>query len=551
MKYILTIVYVFAATTAYAEFNRTSGLIDIPAARILPHMGYRIGLDGTVPLGSAPGNEDFEGNIHMALGLGDRLEVYLDVLSFSDFTPAIGFCHNLLGGDVIALSWGIHQLSYALDISEVGHGDSTGWHDDLMYYAGDYEKPFELGSAFIVATYSATERSHATIGIGRGRYVGYGTHSHYFNSNFHHEKGGDWALGLIAGVEILFSDRISFLFEGDSRDLNLGLKFRFLPVEIGIAVSKFEWVMWSDMSDYQPRFAASISYLPPKKEEQPVYGMIAGTVYDTQGAVIAGKVSILDSDYEPGIIDPDVGTYNFMKVGPGVYELFASAKGYVGSGKIIKVIAGETTICDFALFKEIPKTGNINGKVVDLKTNEPLIVRLSIPETDKTTESEADGDFEFTALAPGIYNIKAEALDYETGVYPVVVYEGKQSDLLIKMVKQGMVITLKGVKFDLNKATLRPESYPILDEAAGIITNHPEISVEIQGHTCSLGSESHNLELSAGRANSVRDYLIEKNMIEPHRLIARGYGETQPVADNRTELGRRQNRRVDFVVLKD
>ncbi len=551
MKYIIIIVCAFAATTAYAEFNRTSGLIDIPGARILPHMGYRIGLDGTLPLGSAPGNEDFEGNIHMALGLGDNLEVYLDILSFSDFTPAIGFCHNFLGGEVIAVSWGIHQISYALDVSEVGHGDSTGWHDDLMYYEGDYEKPFELGSAFIVATYSATDRSHATIGIGRGRYVGYGTHSHYFNSNLYHEKGGDWGIGLIAGVEIMFSDRISFLFEGDSRDLNLGLKFRFLPVEIGIAMSKFEWLMWSDMSDYQPRLAASISYVQDKKKEKPKSGMIAGTVYDTQGAVIAGEVIILDSEYDPRVIGPDIGTYSFKKVEPGAYELFASAKGYIGSKKIIKVTADKTTICDFSLTKEAAKTGSIKGKVVDLKTNEPLIVQLSILDTDKITESDTNGNFEFTDLAPGIYDVKAEALDYETGFHPVVVYEEKQTDLLIKMIKRGMVITLKGVKFDLNKATLRPESYPVLDEAAGIITNHYEISVEIQGHTCSLGSASYNLKLSGARANSVRNYLIEKHMIEPQRLIAKGYGEQNPIASNKTEPGRQQNRRVDFVILKE
>lgn len=551
MKYIIIIVCVFVATYGFAEFNRTSGLIDIPTARVLPHLGFRIGLDGTIPLGSAPGNEDFEGNVHMALGLGDQFEVYLDVYSFSDFTPAFGFCHNFLGGEIIALSWGIHQISYALDVSEVGHGDSTGWHDDLMYYDGDYEKPFELGSAFIVATYSATDRSHATIGIGRGRYVGYGTHSHYFNSNLYHEKGGDWGIGLIAGVEIMFTDRISFLFEGDSRDLNLGFKFRFLPVEIGIAMSKFEWLLWSDMNDYQPRLAASISYVQDKKKEKPKSGMIAGTVHDTEGNILAAQVSILDSEYDPRIIDPDIGTYSFKKVKPGAYELFASAKGYIGSKKTIKVTAGKTTICDFALIKEVPKTGSIKGKVVDLKTNEPLIAQLSVLETNKTTESDANGNFEFTDLAPKIHDVKAVALDYETGFYPVVVYEGKQSDLLIKMIKRGMVITLKGVEFDLNKANLRPESYPILDEAAGIITNHPEISVEIQGHTCSLGSDSYNLKLSAARANSVRNYLIIKHMIEPYRFTAKGYGEAQPIVDNKTELGRQQNRRVDFVILEE
>ncbi|MBA7557028.1 Peptidoglycan-associated lipoprotein [subsurface metagenome] len=133
----------------------------------------------------------------------------------------------------------------------------------------------------------------------------------------------------------------------------------------------------------------------------------------------------------------------------------------------------------------------------------------------------------------------------------MVVKENEKANVLIKMVKRGMVITLKGIKFDLNKATLKPESYPILDDAAAILTNHPEISVEIQGHTCSLGSDAYNLKLSDMRANSVRNYLIMKHMIEPYRLIARGCGETQPIASNKTEAGRMQNRRVDFLILEE
>ncbi|RKX69963.1 hypothetical protein DRP53_06475, partial [candidate division WOR-3 bacterium] len=100
------------------------------------------------------------------------------------------------------------------------------------------------------------------------------------------------------------------------------------------------------------------------------------------------------------------------------------------------------------------------------------------------------------------------------------------------------------------KATIKPESYPILDEAAAILTSHPEIRVEIQGHTDSIGSDAYNLKLSNLRANAVRTYLIERHGIDPSRLVARGYGESRPIADNRTKEGRAQNRRVDFVILK-
>ncbi|MEO0183664.1 MAG: OmpA family protein, partial [candidate division WOR-3 bacterium] len=84
-----------------------------------------------------------------------------------------------------------------------------------------------------------------------------------------------------------------------------------------------------------------------------------------------------------------------------------------------------------------------------------------------------------------------------------------------------------------------------------ILTMHPEIEVEIQGHTDDIGADAYNLKLSQKRAEAVRDYLINKHMIEPVRLIPVGYGERRPIADNSTEEGRRKNRRVEFLILHE
>ncbi len=548
MKKILISLLVVSLFPAFAEFNRTSGLIDIPEARILPHLGYRIGVNGTFGLGSNSVIEGLEGNFHSSLGLADKFEVYFDIYTISNFTAAIGFCHNFLKNDKFALSWGIHQISYALDVSEIGHGDSTGWHDDLTYYRGDYEKPFELGSAFLDSTYSLNKFVDVSLGLGRGRYVGYGTHSKYFNSNVHHDQGGDWAVGLIAGLDLKLTKGISFLIDGDGRDINLGFVCRYKPIELGLAISKFEYFIWRGQGEsYQPRLALSVSYV--KTEEKPRLGILAGTVFDQDGNSLIAKVGFVNKDIPEMMTDPELGDYKFVNIKPGVYDIYAQSAGYEWSQKEIEIVPGKVVLCNFKLEKEKFETGDIIGKVVDFKTNKPLVVKLFVIKTDKKAESDTNGDFEITGLIPNIYDITAEALDYETGYYSVVVKENEKVNLLIKMVKRGMVITLKGIKFDLNKATIKSESYPILDEAAAILTNHPEISVEIQGHTCSLGSAAYNLKLSDMRANSVRNYLIMKHMIEPYRLIARGCGETQPVASNKTEQGRIQNRRVDFLIL--
>lgn len=104
------------------------------------------------------------------------------------------------------------------------------------------------------------------------------------------------------------------------------------------------------------------------------------------------------------------------------------------------------------------------------------------------------------------------------------------------------------VMFETSMSTLRKDSYALLDEVAGLLQANPKIlKVRIEGHTDSAGTDAVNLTLSAARAESVRTYLIQKG-VAAERLEARGFGESQPIADNGTPEGRETNRRVVFVI---
>jgi len=103
-----------------------------------------------------------------------------------------------------------------------------------------------------------------------------------------------------------------------------------------------------------------------------------------------------------------------------------------------------------------------------------------------------------------------------------------------------------GILFDLDSAKIRSESRPVLDEVLGVLQGEPGWKVTIEGHTDSTGSDSHNQELSQQRAESVKAYLVAGG-IAAERLQTMGLGESKPVADNATELGRAQNRRVELV----
>lgn len=109
-------------------------------------------------------------------------------------------------------------------------------------------------------------------------------------------------------------------------------------------------------------------------------------------------------------------------------------------------------------------------------------------------------------------------------------------------------VTLQGVTFELNSANLTADSRPVLDDVAADLKKYPRLRVELQGHTDSSGADAYNMQLSERRAASVREYLISQG-VSASQLVARGYGETQPVADNKTNEGRAQNRRVEMAVL--
>ena len=122
--------------------------------------------------------------------------------------------------------------------------------------------------------------------------------------------------------------------------------------------------------------------------------------------------------------------------------------------------------------------------------------------------------------------------------------------LLIEKIKEEEIpVRINNIFFDFNKSELRPESFPELNRLAKVLQENPDRKVEISGHTCSMGTEAYNLDLSKRRAQSVVGYLISVGC-DDASLIARGYGEGKPIASNETEEGRTQNRRVEFRFLK-
>jgi outer membrane protein OmpA-like peptidoglycan-associated protein len=118
------------------------------------------------------------------------------------------------------------------------------------------------------------------------------------------------------------------------------------------------------------------------------------------------------------------------------------------------------------------------------------------------------------------------------------------------MTTRGLQLSLDAVFFDVDQATLRSSGLRKLDEFINPIRQDSSHLVYVEGHTDNTGEVTYNQRLSERRAQAVKEALIAKG-ITPNRLVAKGYGETHPIAGNTTKKGRQQNRRVEIVISKE
>lgn len=115
---------------------------------------------------------------------------------------------------------------------------------------------------------------------------------------------------------------------------------------------------------------------------------------------------------------------------------------------------------------------------------------------------------------------------------------------------RGLIVSMPDVLFDFNKYTLKPEARERLAKISGIVLAYPDLKLQIEGYTDSIGSDEYNQQLSEKRAEAVRDYLVSQS-VNMNNVAAAGMGKADPVADNSTAAGRKLNRRVEMIVSGD
>lgn len=168
---------------------------------------------------------------------------------------------------------------------------------------------------------------------------------------------------------------------------------------------------------------------------------------------------------------------------------------------------------------------------LDKCPNTPAEARGMVDDKGCPLDTDADGIFDYLDNCPRVAGVISNHGCPE----------------IKKEVKKLFQKALQGIQFRTGVSTIKPSSFPILNQIAQVLIANPTYLIEIQGHTDNVGKPASNLILSDKRAAAVRDYLIKKG-VNDGRMTSHGYGDTKPVAENTTTAGKAKNRRVEFVI---
>lgn len=305
-------------------------------------------------------------------------------------------------------------------------------------------------------------------------------------------------------------------------------------------------------------------------EEAPYYYQQGKSlIFSTNGRIGMGGFDFFQAKGTAGAWQtPENLGYPVNSVKNDMYLVSTGEKAITDNIYLSSDRASECCLEMFALNKIRPKR-TIYGMIVDCADGQPL-ANVSVKFID------ASGNTIFTQLtaADGKYTLVLDDYQPVRAVATVEGYYSKELSFnapaddfdetmtnpnlcLDKIppppIEVNKPIVLENVYYDLNKATLKPESFPSLDSLVGLLEFYPKMIIEVSAHTDHLGSDAYNMNLSERRAKSVVDYLVSKG-IDAARLQSKGYGETMPVEPNSINgkdnpAGRAKNRRTEFKVL--
>lgn len=237
----------------------------------------------------------------------------------------------------------------------------------------------------------------------------------------------------------------------------------------------------------------------------------------------------------------------------GEYAYFVSTNNSIGAEDIFRVELPESLKPEEVLL--------ISGRVLNSKNNSPVKAtiyyeRLSDGEQLGIARSNSEtGEYNIVLPSGEVYGIHAHsegfvAINENFDLSDNSQYKEINRDLYLVPIEKGQKFRINNIFFNFAKYNLLPNSYSELNRLSELMKNRPNLRILIEGHTDDIGTQERNLKLSKKRAQAVKEYLVSKGISES-RIEIKGYGKSKPLLNEETEEARKQNRRVEFVIIQD
>ncbi|MDB5257048.1 MAG: yiaD [Chitinophagaceae bacterium] len=391
-----------------------------------------------------------------------------------------------------------------------------------------------------------------------GRYLANGKSNGAGFSISHRELNG-WSMPEDLIIEDYYDDNIfgSFCLSADRQTLVLSIerKDSYGQTDLYVSFLKSDntWTAPKNIGHTVNTFGS---------EETPFLAADGKTLYfSSNGKPGFGSNDIfmsrrLDDKWtEPLNLGPQVNTKDwdayYTIPASGDYAYLVSGENSLGLSDIFRIKVSESAKPEPVVI--------IHGKVLDKVTKQPLGATIDYHELSSGTDAGSarsnptDGSYKIILPYGKAYGFLAEKTNFlaesdNIDLTTIKEYTEIERDLYLSPIEVGKTIMLNNVFFVKSKAELLPGSFSELDRLVKVLTDNPELKIEISGHTDNVGDAALNLKLSEDRVATIKNYLISKN-ISAKRLSGKGYGGSKPIASNATEETRKLNRRVEFIIV--
>ena len=274
---------------------------------------------------------------------------------------------------------------------------------------------------------------------------------------------------------------------------------------------------------------------------------VALRVTNRAGQPIPDGVVVLDGP-TPG----EGGSTWDAALNPGTYTVQISAEGFAPQEVTLEVPDDPAGVEQAWVLEPVVLLGTVAVRVRD---PEGTLLDARWSFDDQPAQPVLAGEAEMD-LSPGLHDLTVRADGYVPIVFPVVVEGDKRVTLPVTLNPSKVQISAERIDiadkvyFQVGSAEIKPESFELLSEVATLILDHPEITLlRVEGHTDSRGDDAYNLQLSQDRADAVRLFFIDAGLA-PDRIVAEGFGETQPLDAREVPEAWDRNRRVEFFIAE-